>query len=543
VPWRGPEYEGEFPSLGWYVLDWWAEYLPSPSDPEQPFVATDDQAAVIVRWYAIDPTGRFVYRRGQSRGAKGKGKSPIEAGKAIAELKADVVFDGWDASGKPVGRPWGTGGSANPWVQIAACSEDQTENTYAALYEFLTANDGKAADALSIDVGLTRCFLRDRPGKLEPVTASAGSREGQRVTYAVLDETHLWTPHNGGSKLAATLRRNVAKMKGRSYETTNSFVPGENSVAERTHKAVLKAQAGLYCDAVEAPPVRESDSDEKLRAALAIAYGDAYWVDLDRLVAEVRDPESTSWDDAVRFYFNQNHSDTGKAITEKRWNELRAPGLDVPRGARIGIGFDGSISDDATALRGGWIGPDGKPHTFTIKVWTRPKDAKPGWRIPRLEVHEKLAWAMDYYDVGLMLADPAKWQSEIEAWALEYGEEVVVIFDTNQPSRMARACDRWLTANAEGSRTHDDEATANDHVLAMHKKKVRVRDDESDGRTKYVFVKGPGDTRKIDTGISDVLALEAVMTMPANTTPPPATAPSAPTTNANIFRPRERLRI
>jgi hypothetical protein len=83
-------------------------------------------------------------------------------------------------------------------VQIAAVSEDQTDNTYSVIYELLTANDGRAADELSIDVGLTRCYLRDRPGKLEPVTASAGSREGQPITDATLDETHLWTPTNGG---------------------------------------------------------------------------------------------------------------------------------------------------------------------------------------------------------------------------------------------------------------------------------------------------------------------------------------------------------
>ena len=87
-----------------------------------------------------------------------------------------------------MGRPWGRKGDPNPWIQIAAVSEDQTDNTYSVLYELLTANDGAAADDLRVDVGLTRCFLRDRPGKLEPVTASAGSREGQPITDATLDE-------------------------------------------------------------------------------------------------------------------------------------------------------------------------------------------------------------------------------------------------------------------------------------------------------------------------------------------------------------------
>jgi hypothetical protein len=544
MPWRGPEFEGEFPSLGWELLEWWSEYLPAPNDEEIPFVLTDEQATLVVRWFALDPrSGRFLYRRGASRRSKGWGKSPMEAAKAIAELSGPVRFAGWDAAGNPVGKPWGTPGCPPAWVQIAACSEDQTDNTYGAIYEFLCAGDGRAADELGIDVGLTRCVMKQGPGKIEPVTAAAGSREGQRVTYGVLDETHLWTPQNGGVKLARTLRRNVAKMGGRTYETTNSFVPGENSVAESTHKSVEKGQAGVFYDAVEAPPVQEADPDEKLKEALAVAYGGATWIDLDRLVAEIRDPEATPWEDAKRFYFNHNESDKAKAVTLKRWAALARPDIEVPRGARIGLGFDGSISDDATALRGCHL-VDGVPHTFTIHIWTRPANATRDWRIPRLDVAEKLAWAMDYYSVGLMLCDPAKWQSEIEAWAIEYGEETVVIFDTNQPSRMARACDRWLTANAEGSRTHDDDRVATQHVLAMHKKKVRIRDDDSDGRTRFVFVKGPSHALKIDAGIGDVLALEAAMTMPANAMPPPATTNTATTKDTyNVFRPTERLSI
>jgi hypothetical protein len=48
----------------------------------------------------------------------------------------------------------------------------------------------------------------------------------------------------------------------------------------------------------------------------------------------------------------------------------------------------------------------------------------------------------------------------------------------------------------------------------MYKRKVRVRDDDDDGRTKFVFVKGP-DRAKIDAGIGAVLALEALATIPA----------------------------
>lgn len=523
MPWVGPSERKPFPSLGWSFLYWAYDHLPSPRDHSEPLTFTPEQAAGLVEWFAVDvETGkRFIYRRGCSRRAKGWGKSPREAAKAIGALVADVVPDGFDADGEPVGRPWGTGGLPHAWVQIAAVSEDQTDNTYSVLYELLTANDGKAADELRVDVGLTRCFLRDRPGKLEPVTASAGSREGQPVTEAVLDETHLWTPQNGGVKLARTLRRNVAKMAGRSYETTNSFVPGEESVAEATHKAVESGAAGIYYDAVEAPPVKEDDPDEKLLEALKVAYGDSWWVDLQRLLADIRDPDQP-WEDSQRFFFNWNVDDRRKAVEGKRWEQLRAVHGEPAAGARVALGFDGSISDDCTALIGCYeVG--GVPHTFQVEVWSRPANARPGWRIPRSEVQARVAEAFDYWDVGLMLCDPAKWQTEIEGWAELYGEERVVFFDTNSTKRMAGACDRFLTAIKEGAYSHDGSKDLSDHVLAMHRRKVRLRDDDDDGRTKWVFVKGP-DKLKIDAGIGAVLALEAFAIMPE---PDPAPEPFA----------------
>jgi hypothetical protein len=514
MPWRGPAFEGELPSLGWSLLEWAAEVFPSPRDSTEPLLFTDEQALLLVEWYRFDPvTLEFVYRRGYSRRSKGWGKSPVEAVKDIAALAGDVRPDGFDASGEPVGRPWGMKGDPSPWVQIAAVSEDQTDNTYSVVYELLTANDGRAADELGIDVGLTRCFLRDRPGRLEPVTAAAGSREGQPITDATLDETHLWLPSNGGVKLARTLRRNVAKMNGRTSETTNSFVPGEGSVAELTHKAIQAGQPGIMCDAVEAPQVRQTDSDEVLEAALRVAYGGSYWVNVPRLVKEIRD-QDTPWEDASRFFFNWNVDDRTKAVPTKLWERLHERDLVVPAGAPIGLGFDGSLSDDTTALIGCWTNPEtGIPHTFKIEVWSRPADAPKSWRVPRKEIRERVTETFAFYQVGLMLCDPAKWQTEIEHWAEEFGEERVLFFDTNQPTRMWRACDRFATAVDQQAYSHDGDAELTAHVLAMHRRKVRIRDEDDDGRTKYVFVKGP-DRAKIDAGIGAVLALEAAQTMP-----------------------------
>ena len=528
--WRGPEYEGELPSLGWALIDRWAESFPSPRDEKQPFVLTDEQALTIVAWFTIHPvTGQFVYRRGCSRRSKGSGKSPLEAAKCISELGLDVRFDGWDADGEPVGRPWGTMGDPAPWVQIASLSEDQDENTYTPLYYFLTARDGALADELGIDAGLTRCFLRSRTdAKIEPATSRAGSREGQPVTYATLDETGLMTVQNGGVKLARTVRRNVAKMGGRSYDTTNGFVPGEGSVAEGTHKAFEKGNAGIFYDAVEAPShidgveVTEEASDDVLRDALRLAYGDAWWVDIDRLVADIRD-DDMPWEDAERWFFNWNRKGQGKAIDPKRWDELPEVRV-IPDGTRIGVGFDGSISEDATAL----VACTADGHLFVPThmvggdelptIWERPANAPKGWKIPRLEVERAVDALFGRFDVGRWFGDPPKWQTEQEKWAETYGDEVVLFLDTNQPRRMSAACDRFTTAlgkkgEVERTLTHDGSSLLRSHVLAMVLKKAYVKnEDPHDGRTRWVFTKG--DSRKIDAGIAAVLALEAAMTMP-----------------------------
>jgi hypothetical protein len=231
-------------------------------------------------------------------------------------------------------------------VQIGAISEDQTDNTWSVIHHLLTENDGKAADALGIDAGLTRCFLRGQPGaKMEPVTSAAGSREGQPLTYGVLDESHLMLPSNGGVKLARTIRRNVAKMSGRSYETTNSFIRGQHSVAEESYNAVRSGSPGIYADEVEAPmvvdgvPVNEMAPDEILAKALRVAYGDSWWVEIDRLVADMRDP-ANRWIDSAKYFLNWNMDDDGyeSPIDLARWKRTARDGgcLDTDSSASSG---------------------------------------------------------------------------------------------------------------------------------------------------------------------------------------------------------------
>lgn len=494
------------PTLGWGVLDWITAYLPSPQDSDEPLVLTDEQARIVLQWYAVDEDGQFLHRRGRLEMAKGWGKSPLLAAVALAEFVGPVCFAGWK-NGEPMGTPWGTGGYGKPIVEIAAVSEDQTDNTYSALYEMLTASEGRAAARLGIDFGRTRLYIKGRPGVLRPVTAASGSREGARLTFAVLDETHLWTRTNGGTKLANTLRRNAAKMDGRTFETTNAPVLGEKSVAEESG---IELEPGVL-QIARRPKIEPSLDwpEQDIRAALVYTYGDSFWAPIDRLMLEIADP-ATSWDDALRYYFNIRTAGVARAVDPHHWDSL-ARAIDVPDGTPIGLGFDGSDYHDATILRG--CTADG--HGFVLGIW-QPTPDRP---VPRAEVKATIRDAFARFKVGLMLCDPPRWRDEIDELAGEFGEEVVLAFDTNQARRMAPAVDRWLTAVRGGTHTHDGDQFTSDQVKATRLKKVRLADAEDD-RTMYLLEK---DGRiGNDSTVADVLAYEAAMTMaPVVATPKP----------------------
>jgi hypothetical protein len=230
VTWRGVDAELEetgldFPTLGIEAWQWIEEHcvIPDGDQMGEPFRLTDEMLRFLVHYYRVDPTGkslkwdgpRFHYARGGQLVRPQKwGKGPFSAAIILFEACGPALPDGWDADGVVVGRPWPT-----PHIQITAISEDQTQNVYRALLPMIRFGP---LDAVLPDTGLTRINVPGG-GLIEPVTASAMSRLGQRVTFVLGDETHGWVERNGGKRLADNQRRNLSGMGGRFLETTNAW--------------------------------------------------------------------------------------------------------------------------------------------------------------------------------------------------------------------------------------------------------------------------------------------------------------------------------
>ncbi len=485
-------------SLGWVLAPWVERY----TDIE----LSNDQLARLFELYRLDGAGRRLVRRAGLRRPKGAGKSPEGGYLALAELAGPVCFDGFDSDGYPVGIQ-----HPDPLVQIAAVSEDQTDNVLVWLYDVL-ADHPDAVDELHLDLGKTRINRARGRGRLEPVTASAPSREGARLTFGVLDQTESWDRSNGGRKLADVMRRNAGKVGGWTYELQNAPEPGDGTVADATARAAEKATEGvLYDGGHSAGEDVNLANVVELRAALADCYGDAAidaggWVDLDRLVSEIQDPD-TDPADARRFYLNTVTTGADRAFDLTAWAELDIVAQPAP-GRPIAAGFDGSRFDDSTALVGVDL-EDGR--LWLAGLWEAPRDGS-DWSVPEDDVDAAMAHLFATWDVYRVYCDPAYWQTEIGQWADRFGsrrgskEPRVVSWYTNRWRAVGFANKNLATAIRTGSVSWDGSEDLGRHIRNAVRSPVGALDE--DGRRLWKLAK-ESPARKIDAAMATVLAWEA----------------------------------
>ena len=421
-----PTFPADQLTLGWGIADFIEGYLLQPDGDlaGEPFRLTDEQLRFILWFYAVDEHGRFVYRRGVLRRAKGWGKSPFLGALCLAELLGPVRFSHFDEeTGEAVGER-----HPMPWVVIAGVSETQTENTMSAIRAM--CEESALVDDFGLDVGMTR-ILVPGGGKLHPITASSSTQEGARPSFAVMDETHHWTKSNGGWALAKVIRRNLAKSRdgsARAIETTNAHEPGQESVAEGSFKAWRACvegrsrDRGLLYDTREAPMSVDLSDEASLRAGLRCAYGDATWLDEDRLVGEVYDPD-TPPEEARRFYLNQIVAAADSWIAPAVLGKGESLGRDkrpLAPGEEVTLGFDGSLTDDSTILVAVRLS-DGAP--FVLGAWEKPEGPRgEGWEVDKSQVRDVVHYAHATYSVVAFFSDVAYWETDVDGWRDEYGE-------------------------------------------------------------------------------------------------------------------------
>lgn len=431
-------------SLGWSMLAWCGAFLQAGRD--EPWIFTDEQARFLLWWYAVDASGRFLFRDGVLQRLKGHGKDPIGCCIALFEMVGPCVPKMVDGAVVGVDHP-------DPWVQIAAVSLEQTKNTTRLLPTLVSP---RLVEETGLSVGKESAYAGNR--FLQAVTSSPATLQGARATFVLLNETHEWVSSNGGHDMAYVLSNNATKSKGgaaRTLRITNAFEPGLDSVAEHDREAWQDVQAGraedtgLLYDSLEAAP----DAPLTIEAAPAVVRsvrGDSTWLDIDRIVqsiADVRNPPSKS----RRFWYNQI------VAAEDAWadpNHVKASQADeeLVDGDTIVLFGDGSKSDDATGLVAVRVS-DGLGQVLHVQ------QPKAGEVVSRHDVGRAVADAFERFKVVAFWFDPSHakdgdaegdsrfWWPLCDEWMATYGARLKLWPVKLGPKRHAVAFDMAIPSS------------------------------------------------------------------------------------------------
>jgi hypothetical protein len=535
------------------LATWWIENLTvhGPGAVVGERVAlTDEYTGFLFDVYALSPViGRRLYDSAFLSRPKGCDKSGLAAKVALFEAFGPSRFAGWAKGGEVyefLGRKYVYAkGEAmgravkSPYVRILATEEEQTGNTFATIHYNLTDSRAPLFDlqAWGVVPGLSKVVIPGG-GQIVRSTSGSSSKDGGLETFVVFDETHLYVTPNLRA-MYDTVTENLGKraMDAEPWylETTTMFGVGEESVAEKTIEYSEMIEEGLARKPralIDHRWGEISDKDfrdeQKLAAALTEAYGDAIaWNPVEYLIERAYDPRRPI-ERTRRYRLNAPNSAVNAWVKAE---DLLPRGISARRkvaaalaiawdfvkpwrGDVITLGFDGSLTNDATALVACRVKDR---YLFPLHIQQKPdappKQGEPDWEVDQEAVDAAVAQAFKKYRVVGFYADPPYWQDWVRAWGREYGEQLEVkasgkheiAWYTKRDVQMAEALELLRTAIASGTVAFDDESLFG-RIMRRHF--LNARKWERRGGT-LIGKEKKNSPKKIDAAVAATLAFQA----------------------------------
>jgi len=454
----------------------------------QPVHLTREEKRFLGWAYEVDEEGHRIVRRAVRGLPKGSRKTEFAGWLCLAEMAGPVRVGKWE-NGKPKGQR-----VADPYVVAAAASYDQADLLMTAVRGSIV--EGPLKDFF--DVFDREVQLRGQSGVLVRVPAVAGTNDGLRPTFVVMDETHEWT----GSKqrVALVLENGLAKRRDTwSLGITTAGNPKVESVALTSYEYGLRVEAGEVDDpgfllAWREPTVNldELEDDDVLRGALEDANPET-WKRVGDLATRFR---QMPLHEGCRYFLNMwVEPDEERWLPPGTWDSLEV-GRQIPDGAKVVLGFDGSYSGDSTALVAATV--ERVPHLQVLGLWEHP-GGNQQWTVDHDEVEAAVFAAFGRFEVVEMSADPPYWAQQLGRWADTFGEDRVVAFNTFVRKRMAAACSSFYQLATSDGMTHDGNT-----ALARHVGNAVLKETAQGA---YITKEDKGSPRKIDAAIAAVISV------------------------------------
>lgn len=498
----------------------------------QPAIVDPEFEGILYRLYEVQPQGhRLAGRRRFKRGAievrKGLAKTEKAAWIMFCELhpEAPVRCDGFDAYGRPVGRP-----VKSPYIPMMAVTEEQVSELAYGVLKYVVEH---SPDTDLFDASLERIIRYGsdggKAGEAVPVSGAPGSRDGARTTCQHFDEPHrlyLQRVRQAHETMLQNMNKRPLEEPWTLY-TSTAGQPGQKSIEEDVRREAEKIAEGKKKD----PKLfffgrwagEEHDdlsTKEKRIAAVADAtgpvgeWGPGQFED----IAEDYDREGVDRAYWERVWLNRWRKSGSQCFNTLKLPKLARPGELLEPNAFVALGFDGSRFQDSTALTATEI-YTGRQQI--LGLWERPVDLDPNadWEVPEAEVSETLEDAFRRFDVWRGYFDPAHWTETVANWANRHPDQIVEWW-THQLRKMAFAVRAYNEAIDGGTVTFCGTETAGDvegtadamvrHLGNAGRKDLPFTDDK--GKPLFIMQKMDGRLdAKFDAGMSGCLSWTAVL--------------------------------
>mgnify|MGYP003871893313 CR=1 FL=1 len=202
-------------------------------------------------------------------------------------------------------------------------------------------------------------------------------------------------------------------------------------------------------------------------------------------------------------------STTTAWLPQGSWEALTLEGRLPILGEDVVLAFDGSFSNDSTALLAWYLGGE-KPHCSMIGLWEKPDNAEQGWFVPVAEVEETIVSTARSNTINLreIVFDPARWN---RTFMVLDEEGLPVLAYPNSAERMVPATQKFYEAVVNQSFTHDG-----NEGLARHIANCVTKQSSRGSMVAKASAK-----RKVDAAVAAIFGYDRA------TQPPPPKAPIA----------------
>jgi phage terminase large subunit-like protein len=469
-------------------VDFFARCLVHTKGPaaRTPFRLEPWQRRFVEEFSRVNGDGERIYKRGMLGVARGNGKSPLAAGLALREL---VCRDD------------------EPDVILAAAARDQARVVFEYARGLLAS--GPLADVLQVGRHEIRNPLNG--GVLRTVSADGFVAHGLNPSAVIIDELHAWNT-NKQHELFDALDTAVHKRPGAFWLVITTAGHDKTSLLGRLYASMLEA---LELD--EKPGLVVGR--DTFNGVLMHWYGAAEDCDADdRQVWRAVNPASFVTTEALRKQRNSPSMsrstfarlhlnawvapDVERWITTDSWERL-AGRVEIPEGAIVFVGADGSRSYDTTAVAWAAKAPDGRVdvacRVFSVRDDVPHHVLHAGGTIDFGDVEGFLLELASRYDVREVRFDPRFLERSMEVLAARLSRSAVAPVEpyTNAHRQALAALER---AVLEGTLRHSGDPAVSQQVLAA----AADRFDNGDVRRLRKLDR----TRPIDAAVALALAVQ-----------------------------------